>query len=108
MIAGMNFAWCGQSCGSTSRAFLHKSLHDAVLDALGARIGRFRPGRPEDWATTMGAIISAPQHARILRYIETAKGEGATLVHGAARPTRRSWRAGSSSSRPSFPASPRT
>lgn len=86
MIAGMNFAWCGQSCGSTSRAFLHESLHDAVLDALGARIGRFRPGRPEDWATTMGAIISAPQHARILRYIETAKAEGATLVHGGCAP----------------------
>lgn len=86
MIAGMNFAWCGQSCGSTSRAFLHESLHDAVLDALSARIGRFRPGRPEDWATTMGAIISAPQHARILRYIETARAEGATLVHGGGAP----------------------
>jgi betaine-aldehyde dehydrogenase len=86
MIAGMNFAWCGQSCGSTSRAFLHESLHDAVLDALRARIGSFRPGRPEDWATTMGAIISAPQHARILRYIETAKAEGATLVHGGGVP----------------------
>lgn len=86
MIGGMNFAWCGQSCGSTSRAFLHESLHDAVLDALRARIGRFRPGRPEDWATTMGAIISAPQHARILGYIETAKAEGAILVHGGGAP----------------------
>ena len=25
IVAGMNFAWCGQSCGSTSRAFLHES-----------------------------------------------------------------------------------
>ena len=31
MIAGMNFAWCGQSCGSTSRAFIHEAIHDAVL-----------------------------------------------------------------------------
>ena len=23
VVRGMNFAWCGQSCGSTSRAFLH-------------------------------------------------------------------------------------
>src|SRR4029453_11218755 len=23
VIAGMNFTWCGQSCGSTSRAFIH-------------------------------------------------------------------------------------
>lgn len=82
MIAGMNFAWCGQSCGSTSRAFLHEALHDAVIEALLRKIGRFRPGRPEDWTTTMGAIISAPQHARILRYIETAQSEGATLVSG--------------------------
>src|SRR5437764_506667 len=25
-IAGMNFTWCGQSCGSTSRAFVHSSI----------------------------------------------------------------------------------
>ena len=24
VVAGMNFTWCGQSCGSTSRAFLHE------------------------------------------------------------------------------------
>ncbi|WP_082546883.1 MULTISPECIES: aldehyde dehydrogenase family protein [Rhizobium/Agrobacterium group] len=87
MIAGMNFAWCGQSCGSTSRAFLHQRLHDRVIEALLQKIGRFRPGRPEDWSTTMGAIISAPQHARILRYIETAKAEGATLVTGGKVPS---------------------
>ncbi|EEI19817.1 hypothetical protein HMPREF0497_1385, partial [Lentilactobacillus buchneri ATCC 11577] len=23
VVAGMNFSWCGQSCGSTSRAFIH-------------------------------------------------------------------------------------
>lgn len=82
MIAGMNFAWCGQSCGSTSRAFLHADIHDAVIAQVKAKIGKFRPGRPEDWATTMGAIISDTQHARVLRYIETAKTEGATLLTG--------------------------
>lgn len=82
MIAGMNFAWCGQSCGSTSRAFVHDSLHEAVMAALLARIGRFRPGRPENWETTMGAIISAPQHARILAHIATAQAEGAVLACG--------------------------
>ena len=29
-VRGMNFTWCGQSCGSTSRAFLHESIHDRV------------------------------------------------------------------------------
>lgn len=87
MVAGMNFAWCGQSCGSTSRAFLHDSLHDAVVQAVCKRISRFRPGRPENWTTTMGAIISARQHSRILRYIETAKSEGAKLIYGGGVPS---------------------
>ena len=33
----MNFAWCGQSCGSTSRALLHKDIHGAVLVQLRPR-----------------------------------------------------------------------
>jgi betaine-aldehyde dehydrogenase len=28
VIGGMNFTWCGQSCGSTSRAFIHESIFD--------------------------------------------------------------------------------
>ena len=87
MIAGMNFAWCGQSCGSTSRAFLHEAIHDAVMAHLVEKIRRFRPGRPDDWKTTMGAIISAPQKERILRYIDTACAEGATLAYGGGVPS---------------------
>ena len=86
MIGGMNFAWCGQSCGSCSRAFLHASIHDRVLDELKVRIGAFRPGRPDDWNTTMGAIISRAQHDRILSYIASAKSEGASLVCGGGVP----------------------
>jgi len=86
MIAGMNFAWCGQSCGSTSRAFLHAAIHDRVLHEVKARIGAFRPGRPDDWDTTMGAIISRSQYDRVLSYIATAKEEGATLVCGGGAP----------------------
>jgi acyl-CoA reductase-like NAD-dependent aldehyde dehydrogenase len=37
IVAGMNFAGCGQSCGSTPRAFLHKDIHDAVLVRLRPR-----------------------------------------------------------------------
>ncbi len=40
IVAGMNFGWCGQSCGSTSRAFLHDELHDAVVSQLPAKIAR--------------------------------------------------------------------
>ena len=86
MIAGMNFAWCGQSCGSTSRAFLHGSIHDRVLDHLKAKIAAFRPGRPDDWNTTMGAIVSRTQHERILSFIASGNDEGARLVCGGGAP----------------------
>ena len=86
MIAGMNFAWCGQSCGSTSRAFLHEAIHDRVIEAIKARIVRFKPGLPTDPKTTMGAVVSQAQYDRVLGYIASAKAEGATLVCGGGPP----------------------
>lgn len=86
MVAGMNFTWCGQSCGSTSRAFVHASIHDRVLEAARARIAAFKPGIATDPATTMGAIVSSAQLERVLAYIEAAKREGARLVCGGGRP----------------------
>jgi betaine-aldehyde dehydrogenase len=86
VIGGMNFTWCGQSCGSTSRAFLHEAIHDAVLDRIKKRIGDFKPGIPTDPATTMGAIISKAQFDRVMRYIATAKKEGARVIAGGGPP----------------------
>ena len=85
-VAGMNFTWCGQSCGSTSRAFLHASIHDAVVERIAAQASRFRPGLPTDPATTMGAIASRTQFDRVKHYIATAKAEGARLVCGGGPP----------------------
>jgi betaine-aldehyde dehydrogenase len=86
VIGGMNFTWCGQSCGSTSRAFLHEKIHDAVLDRVKSRVTHYKPGNPTDPATTMGAIINRTQYDRVLRYIEAGKADGARLVYGGGRP----------------------
>ena len=82
VIGGMNFGWCGQSCGSTSRAFLHEDIHDAVVERMKTLAARFKPGLPTDPATSMGAIISPAQYDRVRRYIDGAKAEGATLAYG--------------------------
>jgi betaine-aldehyde dehydrogenase len=86
VVGGMNFTWCGQSCGSTSRAFIHEKIHDAVIERVKARIAYFKPGIPTDPATTMGAIVSKVQYDRVLSYIDSAKKEGARVVYGAKRP----------------------
>jgi len=85
-VNGMNFTWCGQSCGSTSRLFVHESVHDRVMAIVLERVKRYKPGIPTDPATTMGAIVSKRQQDKILGYIDIAKAEGAKLACGGARP----------------------
>ncbi len=87
VVGGMNFTWCGQSCGSTSRAFVHEAIYESVLQRIGAAIARFRPGVPTDPETTMGAIVSKAQFDRVMSYIASAKEEGARLVWGGAPPS---------------------
>ena len=83
---GMNFTWCGQSCGSTSRVFLHEILHDDVLERLRRHCEAISPGLPTRYETDMGAIVSEQQFDRIMSYIEIAKTEGGRLVTGGVRP----------------------
>jgi len=87
IVGGMNFAWCGQSCGSTSRAFLHEDIHDAVLERVTSAVAAFKPGVPTDPQTTMGALVSKPHFDRVMGYIDSAKAEGARLVAGGKAPS---------------------
>ncbi|MDR3468565.1 MAG: aldehyde dehydrogenase family protein [Xanthobacteraceae bacterium] len=87
VIAGMNFGWCGQSCGSTSRAFIHESIYEDVLTLVVEKVSYFRPGIPTDPETTMGAIVSELQYNRVLSYLESAKDSGARLLCGGRRPS---------------------
>ena len=86
LVGGMNFTWCGQSCGSTSRAFIHEKIYDAVIARVKEKIGYYKPGIPTDKSTTMGAIISKAQFDRVMSYIESAKQEGASLIAGGGPP----------------------
>jgi len=86
-VIGMNFHWCqGQSCGSTSRLFLHRKIRDEFLDRLIQRTGRIRIGLPLDPQTEMGCLVSKEQYDKSFRYIELGKKEGAVLAAGGSRP----------------------
>lgn len=85
-VEGMNFTWCGQSCGSTSRIFLHDTIHSAALAAIKRRVAHYIPGRPDDPATTMGSLISRQHYDRVMQYIARGIEDGAELVHGGHHP----------------------
>lgn len=83
---GMNYSWQGQSCGSTSRLFLHEDIHDEFLARLAERAKALRIGMPTDDAAEMGCLVSERHFAKVMSYIELGKREGARLVTGGGRP----------------------
>jgi acyl-CoA reductase-like NAD-dependent aldehyde dehydrogenase len=85
-VAGMNFAWSGQSCGSTSRLMLHESIYDGVVERIAAKVGAIRLGDPLDPASQMGPVNSEPHYRRILDIIASAKEQGATTITGGGVP----------------------
>jgi acyl-CoA reductase-like NAD-dependent aldehyde dehydrogenase len=86
-VMGMNFESSqGQSCGSTSRLFVHEDLHDHVVDALVERLSVINVGDPLDPKTTMGPVVDQAQKDRVLDYIEKGKEEGASLICGGGVP----------------------
>ncbi len=85
-VAGMNFAWQGQSCGSTSCLMLHESIHDSVVARIVARVAALRIGDPLDESSQMGPINSRRQYDRVLHYVQAGKDDGAKLVFGGNRP----------------------
>lgn len=85
-VTGMNFAWAGQSCGSTSRLFLHDSIHDAVVERIVAAARRIEPGLPTHSETQMGCLVSEAQFERVMHYIDAGLAQGARLAAGGKRP----------------------
>lgn len=86
-VFGMNLSVCqGQSCGSNSRVFVHDSIHDEFVEALGARLDEFNVTIAYDEASQMGPLISKSHYERVSGYVESGQAEGARLVAGGTRP----------------------
>uniref|UniRef100_A0A9E7ZVB8 Aldehyde dehydrogenase n=1 Tax=Bosea sp. NBC_00436 TaxID=2969620 RepID=A0A9E7ZVB8_9HYPH len=84
VVSGI-FAASGQTCIAGSRALIHRSIHDAFVEKLLAFARTARIGDPAQDDTQVGPITTRPQLAKVLEYIEIAKGEGAKLVFGGKR-----------------------
>ena len=85
-VAGMNFAWQGQSCGSTSRLLLHELLYKPVLERVVERVAALRLGDPLDDKSQMGPINSKRHYERVCAMVESGRAEGARLMTGGKRP----------------------
>jgi betaine-aldehyde dehydrogenase len=85
-IKGMNMNRQGQSCSSTSRVFVHSSLHEPVLQEL-VRLAEALPvGMPWVERNEVGPIVSQRQFDRVMGFIRSGVEEGAKLSTGGGQP----------------------
>jgi acyl-CoA reductase-like NAD-dependent aldehyde dehydrogenase len=82
VVRGMNFTWQGQSCGSTSRLYVHRSIYEDFVAKLGGDIGALRVGDPLDESTDVGAVVSRAQYENVTGYIRQGISSKARLVVG--------------------------
>ena len=85
-IKGMNMNRQGQSCSSTSRVFVHESLHRAVVDEIVRQAEALPVGFPWIETNELGPIVSERQYTRILGFIDAGRKEGAQLLTGGDKP----------------------
>ncbi len=77
-----NFYSAGQVCSNGTRVFVEASVKEDFLGRLAKRTASIHLGDPLDEATTMGPLISAAQHDKVMGYIAKGQAEGARLVAG--------------------------
>jgi betaine-aldehyde dehydrogenase len=86
-IRGMNMNRQGQSCSSTSRVLVHRSLHGPVVEELVRQAEALPVGLPWIESNEVGPIVSRRQFDRIMGFIDAAPVEGARLLTGGTRPS---------------------
>lgn len=72
----------GESCNAPSRLFVEASIQEKFLEKAVALAPQFAPANPLDPSTIMGAIVDKTQMDTVLRYVESGKAQGASLLYG--------------------------
>ena len=84
-ISGI-FAASGQTCIAGSRLLVHRAVHDRVVDGLVSLARTARIGNPAEPTTQVGPITTQGQRAKVLSYLDIARGEGAEVALGGGTP----------------------
>jgi aldehyde dehydrogenase (NAD+) len=83
------FAAGGQTCVAGSRLIVQRSVERELIERIVERASKIRLGDPNDPETEMGPIANAAQYERVLRYLQVARDEGATVALGGGPDTSR-------------------
>jgi betaine-aldehyde dehydrogenase len=76
----------GQVCVALTRVLVTKSKYKTFVDAFATAMAKLRVGDPYDPDSQLGPLATAEHLARVERYVQLGRDEGATLVVGGGRP----------------------
>jgi len=79
-VAG--FSHAGQSCISSQRLYVHRSIHDEFVAALVEEVGSLVVGPPSEESTDVSALISSGDTERVEGWIAEAVDAGAAVATG--------------------------
>jgi acyl-CoA reductase-like NAD-dependent aldehyde dehydrogenase len=65
-----------------SRLIVHHSVHDELVGLVAERAAAIKLGDPNDQQTEMGPVANRPQYEKVLRYLDTAQQQGASVACG--------------------------
>lgn len=75
----------GQVCIAGSRLYVHRSVHDQVLEGVAAYARGLKVGHGLAPDTQMGPVVSARHADRVEGFLRRARAEGATMFAGGER-----------------------
>jgi acyl-CoA reductase-like NAD-dependent aldehyde dehydrogenase len=81
-ISVAGFSHAGQSCISTQRIYVHRSIAEPFSDALVAKVEALVVGDPLDEDTDVSALISERETDRVAGWIDDAVDGGARVLVG--------------------------
>ncbi|HEY5876939.1 MAG TPA: aldehyde dehydrogenase family protein [Ilumatobacteraceae bacterium] len=76
----------GQICTAPTRAIVHRSVYEQVVDGLRSYASHLKVGDPSAADTIVGPVISAAQRERIEGYVAAGAAEGAEVIVDGRRP----------------------
>ncbi|GAA2865533.1 aldehyde dehydrogenase DhaS [Pseudonocardia halophobica] len=80
--AGGLFWHSGQTCSAPSRLYVHRSVHDQVVERLHGIADGLRPGHGLDEGTELGPLVNASQKAKVGQHVSLAVEQGASVHVG--------------------------
>lgn len=81
----------GQCCIAGSRTYVHSSLYDRYVEAIGKVSQKIKLGHSLASDTEQGPLVSEEQMNRVLSYIDHGKKDGAKLISGGKRWGSKGW-----------------